>query len=98
MKDFIKYRSIAYPEDGLTGDEDYKRVGVFVGHELRFNKVAFVSQIGYYVYWPYEFEKRIYLRLGLKRYLFNDKFFAAVTLKSHWAQAEAIEFGLGLRI
>jgi hypothetical protein len=98
LKDFIKYRSIAYPEDGLTGNEDYKRVGIFVGHELRFNKVAFESQIGYYVYWPYEFEKRIYLRLGLKRYLFNDKLFAAITLKSHWAQAEAIEFGMGVRI
>jgi hypothetical protein len=98
LKDFIKYRSIAYPEDGLTGDEDYKRIGVFVGHELRFNKMAFVSQIGYYVYWPYEFEKRVYFRIGLKRYFYKDKIFAAVTLKSHFAQAEAFEFGLGLRL
>ncbi len=98
LKDLIKFRSIAYPEDGLTGDEDYKRVGVFAGHELRFNKSAFVSQIGYYVYWPYEFEKRVYLRVGVKRYFYKDKIFAAVTLKSHWAQAEGIEFGLGIRL
>jgi hypothetical protein len=98
LKDFIKYRSIAYPEDGLMGDEDYKRIGVFIGHELRFNKVAFVSQIGYYVYWPYEFETRIYLRAGVKRYFYKDKIFGSVTLKSHYAQAEAFEFGIGIRL
>ena len=70
LKELIKYRSIAYPEDGLSGDEDYKRVGLFVGHEWRFNKVAVISQLGYYVYWPYEFENRVYNRLGLKRYFF----------------------------
>lgn len=98
LKELINYRSIAYPEDGLSGDEDYKRVGVFVGHEWRFNKVSFVSQLGYYVYWPYEFENRIYNRLGLKRYFFNDKIFAAVTVHAHWAKAEAVEFGVGYRL
>lgn len=98
LKDIIKFNSIAFPEEGTTGDEDYKRVGVFVGHELKFNKISFVSQIGYYVYWPYEFENRVYLRLGLKRYFYKDRLFAVVTLKSHWAQAEAIEFGLGARL
>lgn len=98
LKELINYRSIAYPEDGLSGDEDYKRVGVFVGHEWRFNKVAFVSQLGYYVYWPYAFENRIYNRLGLKRYFFKDKIFASVTVHAHWAKAEAVEFGVGYRL
>lgn len=98
LKELIRYRSIAFPEDGLSGDEDYRRIGVFIGHELRFNKLAFESQIGKYVYWPYEFENSFYLRLGIKRYLFNDKLFAAITLKSHWAKAEAVEFGLGVRL
>ncbi len=98
LKELIYYRSVAYPEDGLSGDEDYKRVGIFVGHELRFNRVAFVSQIGYYVYWPYEFENRVYNRLGLKRYFYNDKIFVSATVHAHWAKAEAVEFGLGFRI
>jgi hypothetical protein len=98
LKEQIKFESIAYPELGTTGDEDYKRVGVFIGHELRFNKVAFVSQLGYYVYWPYEFENRIYNRLGLQRYFMNDKFFAAITLKAHGAKAEGAEFGIGYRL
>jgi len=98
LEEEIYFRSVAYPEEGLSGDEDWKRVGVFFGHELRFNKVAFVSQVGYYVYWPYEFENRIYNRLGLKRYFFDDKFFAAITVKAHWAKAEGAEFGIGYRL
>jgi len=98
LKELIYYRSIAYPEDGLSGDEDYKRVGLFVGHEWRFNKVAFVSHLGYYVYWPYEFENRVYNRLGLKRYFFNDRYFASVTVHAHWAKAEAVEFSVGIRL
>lgn len=98
LKDFIEFRSIAYPEDGLTGKEDYKRIGVFVGHELRFNQVAAVTQLGFYAYWPYEFENRVYSRLGLKRYFYDDKYFASVSVHSHWAKAEAVEFGLGIRL
>lgn len=98
LKELITYRSIAFPEDGLSGEEDYKRVGVFIGHEWRFNRVAFVSQLGYYLYWPYKFENRVYNRLGLKRYLYQDRFFATVTVHAHWAKAEAVEFGLGVRL
>jgi hypothetical protein len=98
LEEEIYFRSVAYPDQGLSGDEDWKRVGIFFGHELRFNRVAFVSQIGYYVYWPYEFENRIYNRLGLKRYFFDDKFFASITVKAHWAKAEGAEFGIGYRL
>jgi len=96
--DFIRYRAVVFPEDQLTGNEDYRRIGVFIGHEFRFTQLAFVSQVGYYVYWPYPFENRVYNRLGLKRYFFNDRFFGAVTLKAHYAKAEAVEFGIGIRL
>lgn len=96
--DLIRYRALAFPGDALTGDEDYRRVGVFIGHELRFNKIAFVSQLGYYVYWPYEFENRIYNRLGIKRYIIKDRIFASATVKAHWAKAEAVEFSVGFRL
>lgn len=98
LEEFIKFRGVAFPEEGFSGDEDYRRVGVFIGHELRFHKTAFVSQLGYYVYWPFPFENRIYNRLGLKRYFYKDKIFAAVTVKAHWAKAEGVEFGIGYRL
>lgn len=98
LEEFIRYRAIAFPEDNLTGEEDYIRIGVFVGHELRFDKTAFVSQLGYYVKWDFEFENRVYNRLGLKRYFWKDRIFAVATVKAHWAKAEAVEFGVGVRI
>jgi len=97
LKNEIEYKALAFPEFDMRGDEDWKRIGFFAGHELRFNKVAFVTQVGYYVYYPYDFEGRVYFRGGLKRYL-TEKIFLSATLKSHYAKAEAVEFGLGIRL
>lgn len=97
LKELIYYKSVAFPEEQIAGDEDYKRIGVFVGHELFINKTSLISQLGYYVYYPFDFEGRTYFRVGLKRY-FNDKWFGALTLKSHGAKAEAVEFGIGIRL
>lgn len=97
LKELIRYQSIAFPELNVAADDDYKRVGVFVGHELFINKMSVVAQLGYYVYYPFDFEGRMYNRVGLKRYL-GSKVFAAITLKSHGAKAEAVEFGLGVRL
>ncbi len=97
LKELIYYYSVAFPEYDVKGDEDWKRIGVFVGHELFINKMSLVTQLGYYVYYPYDFEGRVYNRVGLKRY-FGDKVFGVVTLKSHGAKAEAVEFGIGVRL
>ncbi len=97
LKELINYQSVAFPENEVNGDEDFKRVGLFVGHELFVNKMSLETQLGYYVYYPFDFEGRTYFRVGLKRY-FGDKLFGAVTLKSHGAKAEAVEFGIGVRL
>jgi len=97
LKELIYFYSVAFPELDVSGDEDWKRVGIFIGHELFINKMSFISQLGYYVYYPYDFEGRVYNRIGLKRY-FGDKFFGAITVKSHGAKAEGVEFGVGVRL
>lgn len=97
LKELIKYQSVAFPELDVNADDDYKRVGLFVGHELFINKMSFVAQLGYYVYYPFDFEGEVYNRIGLKRY-FSDKIFGSITLKSHGAKAEAVEFGIGIRL
>jgi len=97
LKEYIYYRSVSFPEEPTTGEEDYKRVGLFVGHELFVNKMSLVTQLGYYVYYPFDFEGKTYIRIGLKRY-FGKKWFGALTLKSHAAKAEAVEFGVGVRL
>ncbi|WP_292947059.1 acyloxyacyl hydrolase [Olleya sp. UBA1516] len=97
LKTHIRYKSVAFPLDNVSGDEDYKRVGVFVGHELFISKTSLITQLGYYVYYPFDFEGRVYNRVGLKRY-FGDKIYGALTLKSHGAKAEAVELGIGIRL
>lgn len=97
IKELIRYQSIAFPELEVSSDTDYKRVGLFLGHELFVNKMSVVAQLGYYVYYPFDFEGRMYNRIGMKRY-FGSKIFGAITLKSHGAKAEAIEFGIGIRL
>ncbi len=97
LEELIYFYSVAFPELDVSGDEDWKRVGVFVGHELFINKMSILTQLGYYVYYPFDFEGRVYNRIGLKRY-FGDTFYGAITLKSHAAAAEAVEFGIGVRL
>ncbi len=97
LKELIYFKSVSFPEENVSADDDYKRVGVFVGHELFVNKTSLVTQFGYYVYYPFDFEGRTYLRIGLKRY-FGKKWFGALTLKSHGAKAEAVELGVGIRL
>ncbi len=98
LKEYIRYRSTAgLSGETITGDEDYKRTGIFVGHELFVNKLSLETQLGYYVYYPVDFEGRTYFRVGLKRY-FGDKIFGAITLKSHAAKAEAVAVGVGIRL
>ncbi|WP_435136914.1 acyloxyacyl hydrolase [Formosa sp. A9] len=97
LKELIAFKAVAFPEERVDPDTDYKRVGLFAGHELFINKMSVETQFGYYVYYPFDFEGRTYLRIGLKRY-FGEKWFGAITLKSHGAKAECVEFGVGIRI
>ncbi len=96
LKELVRYQSVSFPENGVSADTDFKRVGLFVGHELFINKMSIITQLGYYVYYPFDFEGKVYNRVGMKRY-FGEKVFGSVTLKSHAAAAEAVEFGLGIR-
>ena len=97
LKEYINYKSVAFDEEDVSGEEDHKRIGVFAGHELFMNRTSLVTQGGYYVYYPFDFEGRTYVRVGMKRY-FNDKWFASLTLKSHGFKAEAVELGIGVRL
>ncbi len=97
LKELILFQANSFPEMNVAADTDFKRVGVFLGHELFINKMSVITQLGYYVYYPFDFEGRVYNRIGLKRY-FGDKLFGSVTLKSHAAAAEAVEFGIGVRL
>ena len=97
LKELIKYQSVAFPDRNIDAKTDYKRIGVFVGHELFVNNFSLITQFGFYAYYPFDFEGRVYQRIGVNRY-FGDKWFASLTLKSHAAKAEAVELGVGIRL
>ena len=78
------------------GQPDYKCVGIMIGHELLLGKLAFVTQLGVYVYKPYLPEERIYFKVGLK-YYFTKNVYGSFMLKSHDAIAEVMEYGIGFR-
>jgi hypothetical protein len=97
LREEISYVAAAFPRWEIDPDTDWKRVGIFAGHEFRIGDLGLLSQIGYYLYYPYQYESRVYLRVGGK-YYFNDLWFATLTIKAHAANAEAIEFGAGIRL
>lgn len=98
LKEYIRFYSVAYPERPYVDpDTDYKRVSIFVGHELFINRLSIETQLGYYIYKPFHYDIDIYQRVGAK-YYFTKKLFGGVALKAHGARAEAIEFGLGVRL
>lgn len=93
----IDYLAASGLDRTVTGDEDYRRIGVFVGHQLHFDRLSLIGQFGYYLYYPYDFEGRTYIRAGFK-YMITDKLFPVISLKSHGAKIEAMEFGFGIRL
>ena len=95
LKDYIEYSNINFP-DKLVETSDISRVGLFIGHELFIGKLSVISQVGYYLHYPFPYGTRVYERLGLKRYI-NDKWFATISVKAHGVDAETVEFGFGYR-
>lgn len=100
LMDYIKFVSVAFPKDHesyTNADTDYKRVGVFIGHELFINRLSVETQFGYYIYKPFDYEIDVYQRVGLKYYIYKN-IFTGVGLKTHGGRAEAIEATLGIRL
>ena len=97
LKDYIKFMANAYPDKHIDPNTDYKRIGVFMGYELFVNKISLEGQVGYYVYQPFKNDISIYDRVGFK-YHFNKKLFTSFSVKTHIFVAEALEFGIGVRL
>jgi len=73
---------------------DLYQVGIHAGHDLVLGKFSIVINLGGYIYAPVETLAPIYTRTGF-RYRINNKIITNLTLKSHWAKANLIEWGVG---
>lgn len=96
LKDYYEI-NLTIPHSDLDDPDSFSRIGVFIGYELFINKLSIETQLGYYVKYPFEYDGRVYETLGLKRYI-NNKWFASIRLKAHAANAETVEFGMGIRL
>jgi hypothetical protein len=97
LEEYIKFKSVAYPNEHVDSNTDYRRIGLYIGHELFINDLSVEAQVGYYVYSPFDYLGPFYQRIGLKYYISNT-IFTSMTLKTHAAKAEAVEFGVGVRL
>lgn len=69
-------------------------VGLFGGHELTFNQLSIVAQLGIYLRNPSPNDPFYYERLGL-RYIIAKRIIPSLTLKAHEFKVDFIEWGLG---
>lgn len=72
-------------------------LGLKIAHELKVNRVSFVSDIGFYLYNKNYVKGPIYQRLGF-RYEASPTLSAYCTLKAHFARADYFEWGIGYTI
>ncbi|AOW20532.1 acyloxyacyl hydrolase [Urechidicola croceus] len=94
MKDYIEFNNLV--EETPNDTADWKRVGLYIGHELNFEQFSLLTQVGYHVYAPYKYVSGIYERFGFRK-RFNNHLFADLSLKINLFRAEGLEFGVGYR-
>jgi hypothetical protein len=85
--------------EGITAKLPFEsmRAGITFGHILTFSRLSFIIQVGAYVYQKEKSDGWVYDRMMLQ-YLINRHLFVNLTLKTHFAKADLIEWGLGYRI
>lgn len=73
------------------------RMGLSGIYSMDMGKISLLFQTGTYLYTSYNFDKKVYTRIG-SRYRINDKIFVNLSLKTHFFVADFIEYGIGYRI
>jgi len=73
---------------------DILQMGAYIGYLMPMDRLHFVLGMGVYLKDKYQPEDFMYHRVGL-RYYFPSGVHAQVVLKSHWARADYVEWGVG---
>jgi len=80
----------------ITDPADILQMGISVTYSLQVSKLAIFISPGYYFYTPYINDGNVYSRMGL-RYLLLDHLILNVSMKTHYAVADHVEYGIGYR-
>ncbi len=95
--DYSNLRSLKRINELPKHDFQVYKAGIFVGHQIVFSNLTFLTELGYYYRTLYKADGFVYTRIGL-RYKFNKHFFANLSLKTHYAKADFLEWGIGYKI
>lgn len=93
-----RYQPDSSGNNVLTGKEsEFIRPGIHFAHELVISKLTAITQMGVYFYTKLKGDGYIYHRFAL-RYILSEHIFVNLSLKTHWAKADFIEWGLGYKV
>jgi hypothetical protein len=73
------------------------RFGIHGAYQLALGKLTLQLQVGGYAYTAYKDNGNIYSKLN-SRYFVTDKLFFNLSLKTHYAVADFIEYGIGFKL
>ena len=94
---FLEFSNLKSLErNGVDVKHSYEaiRPGLHFGYQLQFSKLSFVTQVGVYLYAKDNSDGPVYSRFAL-RYKLNKKILLNLALKTHFAKADFIEYGIG---
>ncbi len=93
--DIISKQIIMKYKSEITKSQwDILQVGLYAGYLLPLDQFHFTIGMGVYIKDKYQPEDYFYHRVGM-RYYFKNGLNTQVVLKSHWARADYVEWGLG---
>ncbi len=70
------------------------QIGTYSCFSLPLNRLRFVLGMGVYLKDRYDADDELYHRIGM-RYVFKNGLIANMVLKTHWAKADYVEYGIG---
>lgn len=96
--DFMRLQAI---DPGTESKKAWKS-GLFIGHEFLYGHVGLHLQLGYYIHDAYLANAPIYQKIGMNWYILQKEkgivkeLSISTLLKTHYADAELAELGLGI--
>lgn len=93
--DVISKQSIlAYHPDIRKKQSEIIQMGIFAGYILPMDRFHLLFGMGVYLRDKYKPETPMYHRVGM-RYVFDNGININLVLKTHWAKADYVEYGIG---
>lgn len=90
---FYKSSQMAKNHPGMTHTNLFQ-AGIMAAYNLHISKIRVVIGLGGYVFDKFRLDGIFYHRLGVK-YQINKHLVTGLIIKSHWAKADYIEYGIG---